>query len=84
MKNPDRIAEGKEFGKSSAKSIIDTNYSSAAEVTLVPMNGKGNANGNRTRTDVLKGNNDDTYQIIEYKLTDSTPLTKGQKIHESI
>ncbi|MDE6548274.1 MAG: hypothetical protein K2L22_04675 [Muribaculaceae bacterium] len=27
----------------------------------------------------MKGNNDDTYQIIEYKLTDSTPLTKGQK-----
>ncbi|MDE6480872.1 MAG: hypothetical protein K2L45_11465 [Muribaculaceae bacterium] len=78
MKNAERVAEGKEFGKSSAKSITDANQSTAAEVTLVPMNGKGNVKGNRTRVDILK-QNDNTFHIVEFKLTDTTPLTKGQK-----
>ena len=78
MKNADRIAEGKEFGADQAKSIKSSDKSAASEVTLVPQNGEGNIKGNRTRVDILHGNNDGTFQIIEFKLTDKTPLSKGQ------
>ncbi|MDE5793772.1 MAG: RHS repeat-associated core domain-containing protein, partial [Muribaculaceae bacterium] len=78
MKNAERVAEGKEFGKAQAKAFKESEESVASEVTIVPLNGKGNVKGNRTRVDILK-QNDNTFHIIEFKLTDTTPLTKGQK-----
>ncbi len=35
--------------------------------------------GNRSRVDAFINNGDDTYSVIEYKLSDKTPLSKGQK-----
>ena len=78
LKNADRIAEVREFGVSQVRKARDSGQSVAEEVTLIPPNGKGNIKGNRTRVDILK-NNSETYGIIENKLTNHTPLTKGQK-----
>lgn len=51
----------------------------STQVRLVPLNGKGNVNGNRTTVDQLIKNEDGSYTIIETKLRDTTPLSPGQK-----
>ena len=50
--------------------------SSALFESLIPLLLDGD---NRTTVDQLIKNNDDTYIIVETKLSDKTPLSKGQK-----
>ena len=79
MKNAERIAEGRAFEKSGITELRNSGATFDSQVTLVPLNGKGNVRGNRTRADVLLRNDGRTYSIIEYKLTPNTRLSKGQK-----
>ena len=79
MKNASSIKEGKDFEKSSIQELKSNIDNIETQVTIVPKNGKGNVNGNRSRVDAFINNGDGTYSVIEYKLSDKTPLSKGQK-----
>lgn len=80
IKNADAIAEGKAFGKEMLQQTKESGYDVAGEVRLVPQNGKGNVNGNRTTVDQLIDNRDGTYTTLETKLRKTTPLSPGQKV----
>ena len=45
---------------------------------LIPQNGKGNVKGNTTNTDQLIKKDDDTYKVVETKLSSKTKLSTGQ------
>ncbi len=79
LKNAERIKEGKAFEQELLQQAIDRGEDVVAHVTLVPKNGLGNVKGNRINTDQLIRNNDGTFGITEAKLTDTTPLSPGQK-----
>ena len=79
LKNADRMAEGKAHEVASLQKSKDAGLNVVSQKRLVPQNGKGNVNGNRTTVDQLIKNEDGTYTIIEVKLTNQTDLTPGQK-----
>ncbi len=79
LKNAERIQEGKDFEKRALQEAKDRGENVQGQVTLVPQNGKGNVKGNRTRTDQLIKDKDNTYIIGETKLTNRTSPTKGQR-----
>ena len=79
MKNANRVQEGIDFGKESLDVSKAAGLSVEGEVRLVPLNGKGNVKGNRSTVDQLIDNGDNTYSIIETKLSPHSKLSKGQK-----
>ena len=83
LKNADKIKEGKEWG-SHVLDSFKKKGNAEGEITLVPLNGKGNVKGNRTRVDVLIKNQDGTFTIVEAKLTNTTRKTTGQKNNATI
>ncbi|WP_301197133.1 hypothetical protein [uncultured Muribaculum sp.] len=79
LKNADAIKEGKAFEAEELQKAIDRGENVASQVTIVPLNGKGNVKGNRMRTDQLIKNPDGTFTIVETKRTNLTPLSSGQQ-----
>ncbi len=79
MKYADRIKEGKAFERAELQKAIERGDDVASQITLVPLNGNGNIKGNCTRVDQLKRDKNGKFIIVENKLTDTTPLSKGQR-----
>jgi RHS repeat-associated protein len=73
------VRRGVAFEQGKIKELIKNKINFRAKIRLVPKNGKGNVEGNRTDADALIKNADGTFSIKEYKLTDETALSKGQK-----
>jgi RHS repeat-associated protein len=83
LKNADAIAEGRKFEAGELQKSIDEGKNVTGNNRLVPQNGKGNVNGNRTNTDQLIKNDDGTFSIVETKRTSTTRQSKGQNTAES-
>ena len=74
----ENIRAGKEFEAEVLQRSIDQGLEVYPQVLLVPQNGLGNIAGNRTYVDQLIHNSDDTWTIIEVKLSNHTRLSDGQ------
>lgn len=83
LKNAAEIAEGKAFEKQTLNEAIQRGDDVVSQVTIVPLNGKGNVKGNRSRADQLVRNKDDSYTVREAKRTNKTRLTRGQQATET-
>ena len=79
LKNSDEIAEGRKFESEQLQKSIDEGLDVSGRNRLVPENGKGNVNGNRTDTDQLIKNDDGTFKVVETKRTSTTKTSKGQE-----
>ena len=79
LKNAAEIAEGKAFEKQTLNEAIQRGDDVVSQVTIVPLNGKGNVKGNRSRVDQLVRNKDGSYTVREAKRTNKTRLTRGQQ-----
>ena len=75
----ENIRAGKEFEAEMLQKSIDQGLEVYDQVLLVPQNGLGNIAGNRTYVDQLIHNSDGTWTIVETKLSNHTPLSKGQR-----
>jgi RHS repeat-associated protein len=75
----ENIRAGKEFEAEMLQKSIDQGLEVYDQVLLVPLNGLGNIKGNRTYVDQLIHNSDGTWTIVETKLSNHTPLSKGQR-----
>ena len=80
---PSYVKEGLDFEKAKLNELKAKGVNAEGNVTLVPQNGTGNVNGNRTKADALIKNDDGTFTIVEYKLTKQTQLSSGQKASQS-
>ena len=79
LKNAEAIQEGKNFEHVVLRETKEKGLNVSTQKRLVPQNGKGNVKGNRTTTDQLIRYEDNTYEIIETKLSPDTKLSKGQQ-----
>ena len=75
----ENIRAGKEFEQEMLQKSINEGLEVYDQVLLVPQNGLGNIAGNRTYVDQLIHNSDGTWTIVETKLSNHTPLSKGQR-----
>ena len=80
LRNIKAITEGKNFEKVSLNEAKSKGEKVASQIRLVPKNGKGNINGNRTNADQLTKKSNGKYKITETKLRQGTSkLSKGQR-----
>lgn len=79
LKNAEAIQKGKDFERAALQETKEKGLNVSTQKRLVPQNGKGNVKGNRTTTDQLIKYEDNTYEIVETKLSPDTKLSKGQQ-----
>jgi|GEM_PF-3435288 len=77
-----RIFAGNLFEKRQLKIAQEAGLDAQGQIRLVPQNGKGNVKGNRTDADILIKNSDNTFSLIETKLSWKQKLRKGQAAAE--
>jgi len=80
LRNTKAITEGKNFERVSLNEAKSKGEKVASQIRLVPKNGNGNINGNRTNADQLTKKSNGKYKITETKLRQGTSkLSKGQR-----
>ena len=80
LRNTKAITEGKNFERVSLNEAKSKGEKVASQIRLIPKNGQGNINGNRTNADQLIKKGNGRYKITETKLRQGTSkLSKGQR-----
>lgn len=80
LRNAKVMAEGRAFERSELAATKASGKEVASQIRLIPKNGQGNINGNRTNADQLIKKGNGRYKITETKLRQGTSkLSKGQR-----